>query len=85
VKKSRLERARAALRLAHDGALVSVAELVRVAGQVRGAVLIRWIKEGKSGIFLDGIKRGSEWYSSRAAVERFRARLAQAGVKGGAA
>ncbi len=77
VKKSRLEIARAALRLAGDGPLCPVAELVDAAGAPDVVTLLRWIVEGRGGVFFDGIKRNGRWYSSQAAVERFKRRSAR--------
>jgi hypothetical protein len=70
VKRSRLEIARAVLRLAGEE-LLPVERLRDRAGAGTRA-LIRWITAGRGGVFLDGChKRGVGWVSSVAALERF--------------
>ena len=68
---SRIERARVALRLASDGRLRPVRELAALAGaSPRG--LVRWITEGRSGVYLDALyDRERGWLSAPGAVQRF--------------
>lgn len=73
LKKARppIEVARAAERLARDGALVPLHALTELAGASPRA-LERWATEGKGGSYLDAVYDGIRgWISSRAAVARF--------------
>ncbi len=66
-----IDRARAASRLAQDGELRTVSDLTGVAG-VSPKGIVRWITEGRSGVYLDGINdRWLGWCSTVAAVQRF--------------
>jgi hypothetical protein len=70
VKRSRLEIARAVLRLAGEP-LVPV-ERLRERTTASTRALVRWITGGRGGVFLDGCHRpGVGWVSSFAALERF--------------
>jgi hypothetical protein len=45
-------------------------------GHVSASTLVRWILNGKEGVFLDGIRlSGETWYTSEAALARFAAAL----------
>ncbi len=75
-KQERIEIARAVLRLQADGEQTPIHELVDQAGASVRA-MERWIVEGKGGKHLDAVhdpRRG--WLSSRAAVERFKRKIA---------
>lgn len=78
MSRPRIERARAVLRLVRDRDLVPLADLVGHANASERS-LIRWIIEGRKGVYLDGLHRpGVGWMSSRAAVARFLVGQAQA-------
>lgn len=75
-KRSRADRARAAQRIGEDGSL-RIEELSPTTGASVRA-LIRWATEGKSGVYLDAVRDHlGQWYSSRAAVERFNAQVVE--------
>lgn len=70
MKRSRLEIARAVLRLSTEP-LVPV-ERFRERTTADTHSVIRWITRGRGGVFLDGLHRpGVGWMSSFAALERF--------------
>lgn len=58
-------------RLATDGAAVRIEELAELLGTSVHA-LIRWAVKGKRGVRLDAIRSGDSWFSSWAAITRFR-------------
>lgn len=83
-KRPRVEIARAVLRLRTE--TVVPVEQVSAEAQAHSRALVRWITGGKHGVYLDGLHRpGIGWMTSRAALDRFRAALALAGQKSGAA
>lgn len=70
-RRTPLMRAAAAQRLALDGPLQPVTDLNGLAGASPNA-LVRWIREGRSGVHLDGVRdRARGWCSSPEAVRRF--------------
>jgi hypothetical protein len=70
VKRSRLEIARAVLRLSGEQ-LIPIERLCEQA-MASTRSIIRWIVEGRGGVHLDGYhKDGVGWVSSVAALERF--------------
>ena len=68
-QRERLAIGKAILRVANENP-VPIADLRDLAG-VSERTLISWATDGRGGVFLDAIKRGEKWVSSRAAVERF--------------
>jgi hypothetical protein len=73
--RTKRQRAKAALRIGQDrpNRLEDVAALVGVSLMA----LIRWVCLGKRGVFLDAVRDGECWFSSVAAVERFRDAVSQ--------
>jgi len=65
-------------RLERDGPLISTCEAAKLIPNHRGRrnhasshALNRWITAGKGGVFLDGIKAGRGWATTKQAVLRF--------------
>ncbi len=69
-KKSQVEIGRSILRLAADGDLRPLADL-SIAANAPPVVMLRWIIHGRRGVYLDGVKRRGEWWTTPAAIERF--------------
>lgn len=50
-------------------------------GHASAEALVRWIINGKSGIYLDGVRcNGKTWWTSAEAIRRFMADLSRAGT-----
>lgn len=59
-------------RVAVDGP-IPLQNLLPVPGHPNASVrtLIRWIRDGKRGVRLDGLEEGGRWHSSPQALSRF--------------
>lgn len=65
-------RAEATRRLAADGSAMRLEELATII-HISVFALVRWACQGKRGHHLDAMRvKGGDWFSSWAAVERFR-------------
>lgn len=71
MKRTNQEIAHAINRVAQERP-VPLVDLKDLAG-VSAETLMCWALEGRGGVFLDAVKRGKHWYSSRPAIERFKA------------
>lgn len=71
-------------RLDRDGGLISVSQACKLVpahrgrlGHVTPSALVRWIRFGKGGVYLDGVKCGACWLTTRQALLRFMAGVSE--------
>lgn len=69
--RSKEDRGHATRRLAADGASLRLEEVAQLLG-VSSNAMERWVCFGKRGVHLDAVRAGGNWFTSWAAVERFR-------------
>lgn len=67
-----------AARLERDGELLTTSQAAKLIPAHRGRrshistqCLVRWIVHGRHGIYLDGVKTGAAWSTTKAAILRF--------------
>ena len=73
-----------AARLERDGELLTTTQAAKLIPAHRGRrshistqCLVRWIVHGRHGIYLDGVKTGAAWSTTRQAVIRFLAQCSE--------